>query len=103
MKKILLFITFFFLILLNNSANALYYYSDYYWESIDSFISSSSYNDLLSIDDEVTRYCETIYLIATRRREYTEIETAICSDIFEAKKQQELDYITYMLRNRGIY
>jgi hypothetical protein len=42
-------------------------------------------------------------LEATRRRDYTEIENAICSDIFAIKRQQELDYITYMLKNREVY
>ena len=103
MKKFILLVTFIFFLFNNITVNALYYYSPYYWESIESFISSPSYTDLLSIKDEATLYCETVYLEATRRREYSEIENAICSDIFEIKRQQELDYITYMYRNRGIY
>ena len=103
MKKYILLLLSISLFFNSISVNALYYYSPYYWESIESFISSPSYTDLLSIKDEATSYCETVYLEATRRREYSEIENAICSDIFEIKRQQELDYITYMYRNRGIY
>jgi hypothetical protein len=44
-----------------------------------------------------------VYLIATRRRDYTDIEKLVCSDIFTIKRQEEIDYITYMFRNRGIY
>jgi len=44
-----------------------------------------------------------VYLEATRRREYTDTEKLVCKDIFDIKFQEELDYKTYMLRNRGIY
>jgi len=103
MKKIALLITFLSVLFSNVSANALYYYSPYYWESIKAFMSSPSFNELWQMKDEATMYCESVYLEATRRRDYTEIEEAICSDIFAIKRQQELDYITYMMRNRGIY
>ena len=102
MKKILLFIVTFSILLGSWITNA-YFYNEYYWESIKAFIYSPSKWELENIADEATRYCEQVYLEATRRREYTEIEIAICSDVFEIKRQQELDYIIYMYKNRGIY
>ena len=103
MKKTLIYIISIIFICSIWTTNAYYDYNEYYWESINAFINSPSKDELVNIVDETTKYCETVYLEATRRREYTEIETAICSDLFKIKKQQELDYITYMYKNRGIY
>lgn len=102
MLKIKLSIIFLLFISSFTLSNA-YFYNEYYWESISAFIDSPSSKDLKYIDNEVNMYCETVYLVATRRREYTDIEIAICSDIFDIKKQQELDYIMYMYKNRWIY
>lgn len=103
MKKVLIYIISVIFICSTSTTNAYYDYNEYYWESINAFINSPSKEDLVDIIDESTRYCEEVYLEATRRREYTEIEKAICSDLFQVKKQEELDYITYMYKKRGIY
>lgn len=104
MKKIFLTFIFIISIFFNTTVNSTYYfYSNYYWESIEAFISSPNKNDLSNISNQLLEFCETIYLEATRRREYTDLETAICSEIFEIKRQQELDYINYMYKNRWIY
>ncbi len=102
MKKItLIFIT--ILISLSYFQTNAYFYSDYYWESIKWFINSPDKVDLENIENTRIKNCERVYLEATRRREYSKVELLVCSDIFEIKRQQELDYMTYMLRNRGIY
>jgi hypothetical protein len=103
MKKALAYILWLIFLISTLTTNAFYNYNEYYWESVKAFINSPSKDELDDIVDEATRYCEQVYLEATRRREYTEIEIAICSDIFEIKRQQELDYINYMYKNRGIY
>ena len=90
------------LLVFNIWATNAYFYNEYYWESIEAFISSPSSDELKLIDNEINRYCEEVYLEATRRREYSEIELAICFEIFEVKRQQEVDYIMYMFRNRWI-
>lgn len=102
MKKVICSIIFTFFAFLSLNTNA-YFYSDYYPESINAFITSPNKSDLDSIENKITRHCEQVYLEATRRREYTELELKYCSDIFAIKRQQEIDYMTYMLRNRGIY
>jgi len=84
------------------STNA-YFYTDYYWESIKWFINSPSLYQLKNIENTRIKNCEKVYLEATRRREYTDAEKLVCKDIFDTKFQEELDYKTYMLRNRGIY
>jgi hypothetical protein len=102
MKKVIYTIIFALLAFTTFSANS-YFYSDYHSESINAFINSPSRTDLDSIENKITRHCEQVYLEATRRREYTQLELKYCSDIFKIKRQQEIDYMTYMLRNRGIY
>ncbi len=102
MKKLLL-LSIYFTLLFSTYSSYSYFCSDYYKESITSFINSPSKDDFSEIFDEKELYCEQIYLEATRRRDYTEIELNICSDIFQIKRQEELDYITYMFKNRGIY
>ena len=102
MRRFFKYILFFVIVFSTFNTNA-YFYNEYYNQSITNFINSPDKNDLVYIKDEATRYCEQVYLEATRRRDYTEIEIAICSDIFEIKRQEELDYINYMYRNRGIY
>lgn len=102
MKKYLL--SFIFLVFASSSFSTnAYFYSDYYSESVSSFINSPNASEIDSIENIVIRHCEQVYLEATRRREYTELELKYCSDIFEIKRQEELDYMTYMFRNRGIY
>jgi len=99
-KKIILAIWILFLL----STFTVFWEDDWYYkESIDAFINSPSLEDLDKIQDENTRYCEQVYLEATRRRDYTKEELNKCSKIFEIKKQQEIDYINYSLSNRGIF
>ena len=62
-------------------------------ESILRFENSPSYADLEKITDEKTRFCEEIFLDAHRRRDFTEEENKICSDIFEQKIEDELNYM----------
>jgi hypothetical protein len=79
------------------------YENEYYNESVDAFINSPSAFQLEEIKDKNTRYCEQVYLEATRRREYTEEELELCSELFSIKRQQELDYMNYVFWNRGIF
>jgi len=101
MKKITLFIYILIITLSISSVDA--YNDNYYAESISKFINSPDFSDLEKIEDNRIKNCEKVYLEATRRRDYTEAEKLVCSDIFRIKMQEELDYITYSLRNRGIY
>lgn len=101
--KNLIILSIYFVLLFSSYSSYAYFYSDYYYESIAAFMNSPSKDELPEIVDESTRYCEQVYLEATRRRDYTEIELAICSDLFAVKRQQEKYYITYMLYNRGVY
>ncbi len=64
------------------------------------FITSPNKYTLGMIKDYRLRYCEEVYLEATRRREYTTYEEIVCGDIFEIKRQQELDYIRNVLEDR---
>lgn len=102
MKKLALIFTF-FLLSLSYLQTSAYFYNNYYSESISHFINSPSFDDLKKIENTRIRNCEKVYLEATRRREYTAAEKMVCNDIFKIKFQEELDYKTYMLRNRGIY
>jgi hypothetical protein len=104
MKKNLLSFILLVLVFVSSSFSTnAYFYSDYYFESINSFINSPNASEIDSIENKVIRHCEQVYLEATRRRDYTELELKYCSNIFEIKRQEELDYMTYMFRNRGIY
>jgi len=85
-----------------NSTNA-FVLNSYYTESISRFIESPSEDDLTRIENNRLRNCEKVYLEATRRRDYTINEILICSDVFDVKRQEEIDYITYMFKNRGVY
>ena len=105
MKKIIqIMVTFLFLI--NTSfANAEYnkdLANDYFIENVISFIKSPDKDDLVNIKDLTEKYCETVYLEATRRRQYTEEELKKCWNFFEMKMEQEMDYIRYMQNNRGV-
>ncbi len=102
MKKIILLLTFFVLmfnVIYSNAYNA----SEYDLTSVKAVIESPNLNDLWKIKNKVIRHCEQVYLEAARRREFTKTELKYCGVIFEIKRQQELDYMTYMLNNRGIY
>ena len=101
-NKIIQLLVLFFTLLSFNWVNA-FVYNDYYSESINNFINSPSKIDLDSIENKTTRLCERIYLEATRRRDYTENELTLCSDIFQIKRQEELDYMFYMMYWRSIY
>ena len=79
-NKIIQLLVLFFTLLSFNWVNA-FVYNDYYSESINNFINSPSKIDLDSIENKTTRLCERIYLEATRRRDYTENELTLCSDI----------------------
>lgn len=72
-------------------------------ESIERFINSPSFADLDFIVDHKTRFCEETFLEAYRRREFTEKENEICSDFFERKIEDELNYIKSVLDERWIY
>jgi len=47
-------------------------------ENIEAFINSPSRDDLNAIEDEVIRYCEEVYLKASRRRDFTPEEVSTC-------------------------
>ncbi len=102
MKKYIYTILTILILSLNINYSNAFFFNDYYYESIKWFINSPDKDDLKYIKDERTQYCEEVYLEATRRRDYTDIEVVICSDIFTIKRQQELDYKVFMLKNRWI-
>jgi uncharacterized membrane protein len=77
--------------LLFSSTNAMNYNN-----SITSFINSPSFVELDSIEDNKLRYCEEVYLEASRRREFTRMETRICKEIFISKIEAELNYKKYV-------
>lgn len=74
-----------------------------YNNSIVSFINSPSFIELDSIEDNRLRYCEEVYLEASRRREFTRLETRICKEMFISKIEAELNYKKYVFWQRGIY
>ena len=93
MKKYILIISILFIVPIQSQAYELE--PTMMW-----FISSPNKFTLSFIKDYKLRYCEKIYLEATRRRDYTKYEEIICGDIFELKRQQELDYIRKVLKKR---
>lgn len=103
MKRFFLWIFVLTFLFTSVNVNSYYEYSDYYSESIKAFMNSPDKSDLERIENKIIKHCETVYLEATRRREYTKLELKYCSEVFEIKRQQEIDYMTYMLWNRGIY
>ena len=89
------------LVLLLNSFNVTS--ANYFTESFENFINSPSVEELNSIEDANLKYCEQVFLEAYMRREFTEDENILCSDIFEEKIEDNLNYIKYVFRKRGIY
>ena len=77
--------------------------ASYESESIDRFINSPSYEKLQFITDERQRFCEETFLDAYRRREFSEEENLICSDIFERKIEDELNYKKQVFSERWVY
>lgn len=76
--------------------------NEYYQESIQSFINSPSKEDLPSITDADDLYCETIYLEANRRREYTPTELSKCEIYIDLKNQDEINYKNFQQIKREI-
>lgn len=102
MKKIFLFIIWAFLLTTFYSVNS-YQITEYQKESIMQFINSPNIKDLINIKDEKLKYCEEVYLEANRRRSFTKSELNSCLTVFKIKRIQELLYIEYMFKNRGIF
>ncbi|MDD2907390.1 MAG: hypothetical protein PHH98_01995 [Candidatus Gracilibacteria bacterium] len=99
MKKILLFFVLISYLFLNfNLVGA-----DYLGDSISRFKNSVSANELNSIEDKKQYFCEKTFLIAFMRRPFTENENLICSDIFEQKIEDQMNFMSFVLGNRGIY
>lgn len=95
MKKI--FLSIFALVILFSTltTNSYYEYSDYTSDYIAWFVNSPDKSDLDRIENKIIKRCEEIYLEATRRRDYTELELKYCSWIFDIKRQQEIAYLEY--------
>lgn len=93
MKKLFVFIFLTFSFFSVTKAN-------YLEDSINRFINSPSYFDLEFIEDPTIRFCEESYLDAYRKREFTDLENMICSDFFEMKIEDELNYIRHVLSER---
>lgn len=77
--------------------------ADYTTDSINNFKNSVSASELNSIEDKKTRVCEEIFLRAFMRREFTDKENLVCSDIFEIKIEAQMNFMRYALWNRWIY
>ena len=105
MKKKLLFLITLILLIKTSIVDANYRFlvNNYVLENVISFIKSPNKDDLINIKDINRRFCEKVYLEATRRRNYSNIELTICWNFFEMKNEQELDYIRYMQNNRLFY
>ncbi len=102
MKKILTFLIFFFFITSPFFTNASF--NKYENSSnMNSFINSPSITEIELIEDKVKRVCERIFLEAFMRREFSDLENRLCSDIFELKMEAQLNYMRYMMWKRGIY
>ena len=106
MKKIR-YIMITFLLFINTSFATAEFNKDlidiYFIENVIAFINSPSKEDLKNIKDENERYCETVYLEVTRRREYTEEELNKCANHFEMKKEQERAYMKYIRIKRKLF
>ncbi|QFR39284.1 hypothetical protein A9Q91_03545 [Candidatus Gracilibacteria bacterium 28_42_T64] len=78
--------------------------TDYIMENVDAFIQSPDREDLdtLSEDDNI-QHCESIYIQAYMRRDFTESELSICGNYFEMKFEQEISYKNYMYNNRELF
>jgi len=74
--------------------------ADYNTDSVNSFKNSISAYELNSIEDKKTRVCEEIFLRAFMRREFTDKENLVCSDIFEVKIEAQMNFMRYVLENR---
>lgn len=96
MKKILLWL----LVSLLVSTSCL---ASYQTNDLSNFVNSVNTSEINSIEDKNLAYCEEIFLKAYMRREFTEDENLKCSDIFEVKIEAQLNYMNYVMWNRGIY
>jgi len=67
------------------------------------FESSPNAEQIQSITDEKTRFCEQTYLEAMRRRPFSRQEINICKDIFIAKIKAEIEYKRRVMQDRYIY
>ena len=76
--------------------------NDYVIENIIAFTKSPDKIDLKKIKNKNDKYCEQVYLEATRRREYTQKELNFCENHFAMKREQEIDYVRYMQNNRKL-
>ena len=74
----------------------------YLQESINRFIHSPNAEEIAKISDWKKRYCEQVYLEANHRREYTQEELYVCRDIFAIKNEDEINYMRYVLGERGV-
>ena len=96
MKKFL--ITFF--VFLSVFSSVITVRADDNTDSINRFKNSVSASELSSIEDKKTRVCEEIFLRAFMRREFTDKENLVCSDIFESKIEDQMNFMRYTLENR---
>lgn len=95
MKKIVLSLLAITLMFSSINVNTYYEYSELTTEHIKWFMNSPDKADLDRIENKIIRRCEEIYIEATRRREYTELELKYCSEVFEIKREQEIAYKEY--------
>lgn len=78
-------------------------FANYYTTSIDNFTSSVSLNEINSIENSELKYCEQVFLEAYMRREFTDLENSKCSDIFEIKIENQMNYMKFSFDERWIY
>lgn len=97
--KLLLFVTLTFSVFTTSAQyNEKLNTNPVFMEQVYSFIST----DDISTTDSLN-YCEQVYLQATRRREYTELEVIKCWDYFIQKNNEEKAYMEYMFNNRELF
>lgn len=96
MKKVFLLVV--LLGFLFGQANA-----DYAPYSKEAFINSPSAEEIENIEDPIDRYCESTFLKAYMRRDFTEAENKYCSDIFAQKIEAHMNYLEDVLWKRWIY
>ncbi len=96
MKKVFLLVV--LLGFLFGQANA-----DYAPYDKEAFINSPSAEEIEDIKDPIVKYCESTFLKAYMRRDFTKTENKYCSDVFAQKIEAQMNYMKSVLWDRGIY
>jgi len=97
MKNFVLLSIYFLLLIINYTS-----FSYSVNEQINSFVNSPSLSDIDKISDKKLRVCQQVFLEAFMRREFTDNENLLCSDIFERNIEAIIEYEKKCDWERGI-